>query len=104
MPAAASRHRRMSLAGLPPAPLPDAPAPMLCTLVAEPFDDPAWVFEPKFDGLRVLCRFDGRGLTLLSRNQQVQNFQFPDVVDALRPCLSRPAVLDGEVVCFDEEG
>jgi DNA ligase D-like protein (predicted ligase) len=89
---------------LKPAPMLAAPTPMLCTLVAEPFDNPDWIFEPKYDGLRVLGRFDGRDLTLLSRNQASQNFQFPDVVTALRDTLRRPAVVDGEVVCFDESG
>src|SRR5262249_7738852 len=77
---------------------------MLATLVAEPFDDPGWVFEPKYDGLRVLGRFDGRELTLLSRNNQSQNVPFPDVVEALRAALRRPALVDGEVVCFDDQG
>jgi bifunctional non-homologous end joining protein LigD len=77
---------------------------MLCTLVAEPFDHPTWLFEPKYDGLRVLGRFDGHDLTLLSRNDQPQNFQFPEVAAALRASLARPALVDGEVVCFDEQG
>ncbi len=81
-----------------------APAPMLATLVGEPFDDPAWVFEPKYDGLRVLGVFDGRSLTLLSRNNASQNGPFPDVAAALRAALDRPAVVDGEVVCLDEHG
>jgi len=60
MPTAAFRRRTHRLAGLPPSPLPDAPSPMLCTLAAEPYDDPAWVFEPKFDGLRLrMPRFEG---------------------------------------------
>jgi len=84
--------------------LPDVAGPMLCTLVGEPFDNPDWLFEPKFDGLRVLVRFDGRELTLLSRNDQAQNFQFPDVAEALRAALPRPMIVDGEVVCFDERG
>jgi len=77
---------------------------MLCSLVAEPFDHPAWVFEPKYDGLRVLGRFDGTDLVLLSRNNQPQNFQFPDVAEAVREALPWPAVVDGEVVCFDDQG
>ncbi len=89
---------------LKPTAMPAAPRPMLCTLVAEPFDNPAWVFEPKYDGLRVLGRFDGRTLTLLSRNEAAQNFQFPDVAEALRDSLTRPAVVDGEVVCLDDHG
>src|SRR5919109_1483632 len=87
-----------------PAPMPAHPSPMLCTLVAAPFDDPAWIFEPKYDGLRVLARFDGRELTLLSRNQEAQNFQFPDVVATLQDSLTRPVIVDGEVVCLDEHG
>jgi bifunctional non-homologous end joining protein LigD len=77
---------------------------MLASLVAEPFDTPAWIFEPKYDGLRVLGRFDGKRLTLLSRNNQDQSFPFPDVAAALGDSLDRPAVVDGEIVCFDEHG
>ena len=45
--------------GIASSPMPEAPAPMLCTLVDSAFDSPDWTFEPKFDGLRVLARFDG---------------------------------------------
>jgi bifunctional non-homologous end joining protein LigD len=75
---------------------------MLCTLVAEPFDNPKWIFEPKYDGLRILGISDGRKLTLLSRNNQAQNVQFPDIVAALQASLKQPAVVDGEIVCLDE--
>jgi bifunctional non-homologous end joining protein LigD len=85
-------------------PLPEFVPPMLCTLVEEPFDHPDWIFEPKFDGLRILGRFDGKQLTLLSRNNQPQNFQFPEIAKALRSSLDRPALVDGEVVCFDDAG
>jgi DNA ligase D-like protein (predicted ligase) len=77
---------------------------MLCTLLAEPFNDDGWIFEPKYDGLRVLGVFDGENLNLLSRNQLSQNFQFPDIVAGLRASLRYPAVVDGEVVCFDDHG
>jgi len=33
---------------------------MLCPLVAIPFDHLAWIFEPNYDGLRLLACFDGR--------------------------------------------
>ncbi len=100
--------RRGALPGLAahldPAALPRNPHPMLCTLVAEPFNDDRWMFEPKYDGLRVLGVFDGEKLTLLSRNEQEQNLQFPDIVAALQANLRYPAVVDGEVVCFDAQG
>src|SRR3954466_120375 len=97
-------RRKSSEPGLPPSPMPDAPAPMLCTLVDAAFDSPDWTFEPKFDGLRVLARFDGRSLTLPSRNNKPQESRFPEIARGLRDSLRHPAIVDGEVVCLDEQG
>src|SRR5436190_16314646 len=87
-----------------PAPLPASAQPMLCTLIAEPFDHPDWIVEPKYDGLRVLARFDGSRLSIRSRNDEEQSLQFPDIAQGLRESLRRPALVDGEVVCLDEQG
>ena len=81
-----------------------APKLMLCTLVEQPFDDPAWIFEPKLDGLRVLCRFDGRRVKLISRNDKEQNVSFPEIVAALERAVKKRAEVDGEIVCLDEHG
>jgi DNA ligase D-like protein (predicted ligase) len=77
---------------------------MLCQLVKEPFDSNEWIFEPKLDGLRVLCRCEGKSIQLLSRNQLPQEAQFPEIVAGLRKAVKKPALLDGEVVCLDERG
>lgn len=77
---------------------------MLCTLVDKAFDGARWTFEPKFDGLRILARFDGEALTLLSRNNKPQEARFPEIGEALRPALTRPAIVDGEVICLDDNG
>jgi bifunctional non-homologous end joining protein LigD len=42
--------------------------PMLALLVPEPFDRPGWIFEEKYDGIRILAYKDGPKVTLLSRN------------------------------------
>ena len=89
---------------LKPTTMPKQPALMQCTLVAEPFDDPDWIFEPKLDGLRVLCWFDAHRLRVLSRQYKAQNAQFPDLIAALHPCLPYRVILDGEVVCLDAQG
>ncbi len=102
-----SRRRRLQddlAVQAPSAPLPASARPMLATLAEEPFDHPEWVFEPKLDGLRILGRFDGNELTLLSRNNQSQNFQFPEIEKALSQALQVPALVDGEIVCLDAEG
>jgi len=89
---------------LKPSTMPKQPALMQCTLVAEPFDDPHWIFEPKLDGLRVLCWFDGHRLRVVSRQYKPQNAQIPDLIAALHPCLAYRVILDGEVVCLDAQG
>ena len=101
-----ARHSAVSFAGLDIAssPMLDAPAPMLCTLVDSAFDSPDGTFEPKFDGLRVLARFDGSELTLLSRNNKPQEPRFPEIGEGLRQSLRHAAIIDGEVVCLDEAG
>jgi DNA ligase D-like protein (predicted ligase) len=89
---------------LKPAPLPRRFELMKCALVDQAFDKPGWIFEPKLDGLRVLCIFDGEEWTLLSRNDKPQNFQFPDIEAALIKAIKKPCVLDGEIACLDENG
>ena len=39
--------------------MPRHPSLMKCALVDAAFDKKGWIFEPKFDGLRVVCIFDG---------------------------------------------
>ena len=78
--------------------------PMLLTLIAKAFDDPNWIFEPKYDGLRVLARVNGRTASLISRNNKSQNLQFPEIEAALLCAVEHSAVLDGEIVCLDDHG
>ncbi len=82
--------------------------PMLATLVDAPFDDPAWLFEIKWDGVRAIAyiRSDGpkREVTLRSRGGMTLNTQFPQIVDALYAEGLPSAVLDGEIVALDDRG
>ena len=64
--------------------MPAKPQLMLCTLVQQPFDKANWIFEPKLDGLRVLCIFDGREWRLVSRNDKPQNAFFPEIVQGMK--------------------
>jgi ATP-dependent DNA ligase len=42
------------------------------TLAAKPFSNPAWLFEPKWDGWRTLCFFrDGKAHLLARRLEQL---------------------------------
>jgi len=55
-------------------------------------------FEPKWDGFRCIVFFDGTDVLLGSRNEKPLDRYFPEVVEMVRSSLSRPCVLDGEIV------
>jgi bifunctional non-homologous end joining protein LigD len=76
---------------------------MLATLVAKPFDEPGWVYEEKYDGIRVLAYKEGKHVSLLSRNDIDRTGHFPEVVAAIAELRPASILLDGEVVVFDRK-
>ena len=78
---------------------------MLCTLVKDVVEGPGWIFEPKLDGLRILAIVQPENrIQLISRNDKPQNGIFPEIVDGLRRCVKKTAMLDGEIVSLDTNG
>ncbi|MQA88082.1 MAG: ATP-dependent DNA ligase [Streptosporangiales bacterium] len=75
--------------------------PTLATLTDDRFSDPAWIFEPKFDGERCLAFRDGSGVRLLSRNRKQINDRYPELVEALAAQRADDFVVDGEIVAFE---
>ena len=68
---------------------------MAATLTQERFSGPAWVFERKFDGIRLIAFRKGDDVRLLSRNRLPQNC--PSVAEALKRLPVREIILDGEI-------
>ncbi|RZL17742.1 MAG: DNA ligase, partial [Pedobacter sp.] len=56
--------------------IPTGMKPMLATLVDEPFDDPDWQYEVKWDGYRALAFLNKGEVELLSRNNKSFNEKF----------------------------
>ena len=71
---------------------------MLAKRVAEVPAGAGWVFEPKWDGFRVLVFRDGAEIELQSRDGKSLNRYFPEVVAVLLAQLPERCVLDGEIV------
>ncbi|HYB38720.1 MAG TPA: non-homologous end-joining DNA ligase [Mycobacterium sp.] len=80
--------------------VPDWRAPMLATLTVKRFSDPRWIFESKFDGERCLGFRDGERVRLMSRNRQLLNATYPELVEALGAQGTSRFVVDGEIVAF----
>ena len=76
--------------------------PMLAKRVSELPPGEGWIFEPKWDGFRVLIFRDGDEVLIQSRDTKPLNRYFPEMPDALRAQLPERCVLDGELVIARE--
>jgi ATP-dependent DNA ligase len=75
--------------------------PMAATLTQERFSGPEWIFERKFDGIRLLAFKQGPDVRLFSRNRLPQHI--PSVAEAIAKLPVHDAILDGEVT-WDRSG
>ena len=75
---------------------------MLATLVPEPFHNPGWVYEEKYDGYRLLAYKEGKKVTLLSRNGIDRTSSFSGIAEAIAKLPAKTLALDGEAVAFDK--
>lgn len=69
--------------------------PMAATLTQERFTGPEWIFERKFDGIRLLAFKSGGEVRLCSRNRLPQHV--PAVADAIAKLPPGELILDGEI-------
>ncbi|ARS39396.1 DNA ligase D [Sphingobacteriaceae bacterium GW460-11-11-14-LB5] len=83
--------------------IPKGIKPMLATLVDEPFDDPDWQYEVKWDGYRALAFVNKGKVDLLSRNNKSFNEKFYPIYDLLLGWKMN-AVLDGEILVLNSKG
>src|SRR4030095_1907266 len=78
--------------------------PMKAKLVEKPPANGDWIYELKFDGIRLIGIKRGEKVSLLSRNKNELAERFPEIVKAIETLPARECVIDGEVVALDEEG
>ena len=70
----------------------------------EPFDDPDWLFEFKYDGFRGLCYLEQGRCFFISRNGNMLS-RFDALADQVGRLLDvDEAIIDGEVIAVDESG
>jgi ATP-dependent DNA ligase len=72
--------------------------PMAATLTQDRFTGAEWIFERKFDGIRVLAFKHGPDVSLFSRNRLALNGSYPSVVQAIANLPVDDVILDGEAV------
>jgi bifunctional non-homologous end joining protein LigD len=79
-------------------------APMKAvTATSVPVGD-AWVYEPKWDGHRVLVKRAGSDFDAISSTGKPKLPQWPWLAKAVAAATDHDVVLDGEVIAYDADG
>src|SRR4051794_30143681 len=85
-------------------PLPERIVPMFARLGELPREEERYGFEVKWDGIRAIGYWEPGRWRLESRNLHDVTAAWPELRGIGRQLGSRSAVLDGEIVAFDEQG
>jgi bifunctional non-homologous end joining protein LigD len=79
-------------------------APMLATPVPEPFDSAGHLYEVLWDGIRTLAFVDDGRVRLRDRWGSDITRRYPELASMPAYMRETSAVLDGAIVCLDEDG
>ena len=83
---------------------PEGLRPMAAALVTTTPAGDGWAWELKWDGIRALAYVDGGRIRLFTRNGREISHRYPELRQVGVELGTRDAVLDGEIVAFDEDG
>jgi bifunctional non-homologous end joining protein LigD len=78
--------------------------PQLATLGKIPPAGDRWLHEIKYDGYRIGCLIDKKGVRLISRNGKDWTHVFPSIAEAAKTLRTSDALIDGEVAMVMENG
>lgn len=79
-------------------------APMEPVPVKKPFDDERYIYQVKWDGIRILSYLTSQGLALYTRKGSIRTSTYPELANLREHWRGDSAILDGEVVVFGEKG
>ena len=63
-------------------------------------DDPAWLYEVKWDGCRTIITKHGNNLRFFTRKGNAPACRFEHIADALQKSQAPDLVIDGELVAL----
>lgn len=69
------------------------------------FDEPGWLWQVKWDGVRCLACADLAGIRLWSRRGHLRTARYPEIERCVAEAVGdASAVLDGEIIALDASG
>ncbi len=77
--------------------------PMLAKMAEKPFDSADYIYDWKYNGMRIIGRCNGKAV-LQGRSGADYTTQFPEIQHLAQQIRTGDTEVDGEVVCLDENG
>ena len=74
--------------------------PMLLTEEKEVFDSNNFLYELKYDGMRVLIYVSPNYIKIITRNKKDITNSFPEL-ESIKKIVNSKCILDGEIICMD---
>ena len=78
--------------------------PMLAQTGDEPFDNPDYIYDLKYNGMRIVGHKDGGSAQLQGRSGLDYTAQFPELFGLVKNLKPQMASVDGEVTCLGADG
>lgn len=100
----AAPPRPAALPGALSAPMPKQVSVTLAKLADQPFSNPNWLFEIKWDGVRTLAFVEEGKVRLVSRTGRDVTSEYPEFHALASNVRANTAILDGEIVALDQDG
>jgi bifunctional non-homologous end joining protein LigD len=94
----------VSLPGAVRGPMPTNIVPMKAGIAEAPPKGEEWLFEVKWDGVRVICFVDDKKVRMTSRTGHSCERQYPELSVIGHQINAKQAVLDGEIAALDQNG
>ncbi|MBA7478533.1 Multifunctional non-homologous end joining protein LigD [subsurface metagenome] len=82
----------------------DSVNPMLAQTGDEPFDNPDYIYDLKYNGMRIVGHKDGGSAMLQGRSGLDYTAQFPELFGLAKNIKPQRGSVDGEVVCLGADG
>ncbi len=70
----------------------------------KPFDDPDFLYQIKWDGVRYLAFIDGKEIRLQNRKLKVKTGIYPEFQSLASHFKGKRGILDGEIIAIGEKG
>lgn len=78
--------------------------PMEPVLVSQPFDDPRYLYQIKWDGIRIVSSLSSGGVELRTKNGRLRTEQYPELLKVKECFAGENAILDGEAIVLGQQG